>query len=59
MSSTRNRKPKTKFNPFSMFSFLRTTARKHSFRSSSNHGSMKKLRRTLRLKGGWRRKPKK
>lgn len=51
-----------KFNPFSMFSFLRTTARKHSFRSSSNRGSLKKLRRTLKLKGGWKRprpKPKK
>lgn len=47
---------KKKFNPFSVFSFLRTTARKHSFRS---HGSLKKLRRTLKLKGGWQRKPKK
>ena len=49
-----------KYDPFSFFSFLRTTARKHSFRSSSNRGSFKKLRKTLKLKGGWRRtKPKK
>ena len=47
-----------KFNPFSMFSFLRTTARKQSS-SRSNRASLKKLRRTLKLKGGWKRKPKK
>ena len=47
-----------KYNPFSVFSFLRTTARKKSF-SNNNSGSLKKLRKTLKLKGGWKKKPKK
>ena len=50
---------KTKFNPFSVFSFLRTTARKHSFSKNGTRSNLKKLRKTLKLKGGWKRKPRK
>ena len=49
---------KKSFNPFSMFSFLRTTARKHKSGNGKNR-NLKKLRKTLKLSGGWKRKPKK